>query len=108
VVNKTAALTVLNTLMCPSDGGEPLIPVGGGMYAVHNYLLNVGSGYSVVQVPPAPLTPPDGILYENSDVCIASITDGTSSTVAISETIRSTAGAPTGFNGPAIFAQDPL
>ena len=39
---------------------------------------------------------------------IAAITDGMSQTVAISETIRSTAGAPTGFDVHAIFQQDPL
>jgi prepilin-type processing-associated H-X9-DG protein len=41
-------------------------------------------------------------------VTVATITDGTSSTVAISGTIRSTAGAPTGFNGLLDFARDPL
>jgi prepilin-type N-terminal cleavage/methylation domain-containing protein/prepilin-type processing-associated H-X9-DG protein len=108
VVNRTAAMTVLNALLCPSDGGPALVQVGGGVYAGHNYLLNVGSGYSVVQNPPSPLMPPDGILFENSAVTIAAITDGTSQTVAISETIRSATGAPTGFSGPAVFAQDPL
>ena len=61
-------------------------------YAGHNYLLNVGSGYSVVQNPPAGDDRPNGILYENSAVRIAAIPDGTSQTVAISETIRSTVG----------------
>ena len=53
--NMTAAVTVLNTLLCPSDGGPNLVNVGTpgtAMYAVHNYLMNVGSGYSVVQSPP--------------------------------------------------------
>ncbi len=50
LVNMTAAVTVVNALICPSDGGpDACVPVGGGPYAVHNYLLNVGSGYSVVQ-----------------------------------------------------------
>ncbi|MFO0958398.1 MAG: DUF1559 domain-containing protein [Isosphaeraceae bacterium] len=107
-VNRTAAVTVLNTLLCPSDGGPPMAQVGGGMYAGHNYLLNVGSGFSVVQNPPAPMTPPNGILFENSAVTYAMITDGTSQTVAISESIRSSMGAPTGFSSSAAFAQDPL
>src|SRR4051812_42069042 len=42
VVNRTAAVTVLNTLLCPSDGGPPSAQVGGGVYAGHNYLMNVG------------------------------------------------------------------
>ncbi len=108
VVNKTAAVTVLNILLCPSDGGPSLVQVGGGMYAGHNYLLNVGSGYTVVQNPPAPGTTPNGIFFENSAVRFPDISDGTSQTVAISETIRSSAGAPTGFSGAAVFAQDPL
>jgi prepilin-type N-terminal cleavage/methylation domain-containing protein/prepilin-type processing-associated H-X9-DG protein len=108
VVNMTAAVTTVSMFLCPSDGGQTLIQVGGGMYSVHNYLLNVGSGYSVVQSPPAGGTPPNGFFFENSAVTIAAITDGTSQTVAISETIRSTAGAPTGFNGQTVFAQDPL
>jgi prepilin-type N-terminal cleavage/methylation domain-containing protein/prepilin-type processing-associated H-X9-DG protein len=108
VVNLTAAVTTLSTLLCPSDGGPWTVKVGGGDYAGHNYLLNVGSGFSVVQFPPAPLTQPNGIFYENSAVSMAMMRDGTSQTVAISETIRSTFGAPTGFNGKAVFAQDPL
>ncbi len=110
VVNSTAALTTVNAYMCPSDGGPTLVQVGGGMYAVHNYLLGVGSGYSVVQNPPAAAggIVPNGFFFENSAVKIAMITDGTSNTVAISETIRSTAGAPTGLNTLTVFAQDPL
>jgi prepilin-type N-terminal cleavage/methylation domain-containing protein/prepilin-type processing-associated H-X9-DG protein len=108
VVNLTAAVLVVNIFLCPSDGGQPLSQVGGGMYAAHNYLLNVGSGYSVVQSPPSPLTAPNGIFFENSAVRIADVTDGTSQTIAISETIRSTAGAPTGFSGAVVFAADPL
>jgi prepilin-type N-terminal cleavage/methylation domain-containing protein/prepilin-type processing-associated H-X9-DG protein len=108
VVNSTAAILVVNVFLCPSDGGAPLVQVGGGMYAGHNYLLNVGSGYSVVQAPPSPMTAPNGIFFENSAVRFAGIPDGTSQTVAISETIRSTAGAPTGFSGQAVFALDPL
>src|SRR4051794_38561286 len=45
VVNQTAAVTVLSTFLCPSDGGPPMVQVGGGQYAGHDYLLNVGSGY---------------------------------------------------------------
>jgi prepilin-type N-terminal cleavage/methylation domain-containing protein/prepilin-type processing-associated H-X9-DG protein len=106
--NSTAALTVLNSLLCPSDAGPSIVIVGGGRYAGHNYLLNVGSGYSVVQNPPAPMTGPNGIFFENSRIGIDAVTDGSSQTIAISETIRSSTGAPTGFNSAAIFAQDRL
>jgi len=108
VVNQTAAVTVVSVLVCPTDSGPGMVQVGGGMYAGHNYLLNVGSGYAVVQRPLAPLTNPNGLFFENSAVSLASIRDGSSHTVAISETIRSSAGAPTGFNGLTVFKKDPL
>ncbi|WP_435008667.1 DUF1559 domain-containing protein [Tundrisphaera lichenicola] len=108
VVNQTAAVMVVGTLLCPSDPGPALVPVGGGPYATHNYLMNVGSGYSVVQKPPSGAIPPNGILFENSAVSIASITDGTSQSVAVSETVRSTDGSPTGLNTQTVFARDPL
>lgn len=108
VVNMTAAVTQLKALVCPSDGSDPVAVVGGGSYAGHNYLMNVGSGYSVVQNPPNGATPPNGILFENSAVTFAAMTDGSSQTVAISETIRSTAGSPTGFNSLTVFPTNPL
>ena len=106
--NRTAAVTVLNALICPSDPGPTLVPVGGGPYAVHNYPVNVGSGFSVVQAPPAPMTTPNGVFFENSAVGLAAITDGSSQTVAIGETVRSTVGSPTGINSLSVFQQDPL
>ena len=106
--NRTAAVTVVSALLCPADAGPPLVPVGGGLYAGHNYTWNVGSGYSVVQTPPAPGTPPDGVFFENSAVGLSAITDGSSQTLAVSETVRSTAGAPTGFNGLTVFGREPL
>ncbi len=51
---------------------------------------------------------PNGILFENSAVTMAAITDGSSQTVAISETIRSTDGSPTGLNAQTVFPRDPL
>ena len=108
VVNMTAAATVVNALLCPSDAGPPSVLVGGGSYAGHNYPQNVGSGYSVVQGPPAGSPPPNGIFFENSAVGMAAVTDGASQTVAVGETVRSASGAPTGFNGQASFAAGPL
>src|SRR6187431_831654 len=35
--NSTSAITVVNSLICPSDGGPPAVLVGGGLYAGHNY-----------------------------------------------------------------------
>ncbi len=92
--NITGYQTFLNTLICPSDSAPVLIPVGNSAYATHNYNMSVGSGYSVVQYPVAPLAGiPNGVFFENSAVSAAGITDGLSGTVVISETIRSTLGA---------------
>lgn len=108
VVNSTASIIQPSMLLCPSDPAPRPITVGGSVWGVHNYLLNVGSGYSVVQSPPSGMAPPNGIFYENSAITIASILDGTSMTVAVSETRRSSLGAPTGFSPAIAFRADPL
>jgi prepilin-type N-terminal cleavage/methylation domain-containing protein/prepilin-type processing-associated H-X9-DG protein len=90
LANTTGAAMFIATLLCPSDGNLTQAQAG---YAMHNYLLNVGTTYTVVQAPVAPLTgTPNGIFYENSNVSPAMITDGLSGTVAVSETIRSDPG----------------
>jgi prepilin-type N-terminal cleavage/methylation domain-containing protein/prepilin-type processing-associated H-X9-DG protein len=90
--NSTGFETFLSTLICPSDSQPQLITVGGAQFATHNYNFNVGSGYPAVQYPVAPLTgTPNGPFYENSRVGPESFTDGLSNTVAVAETVRSTA-----------------
>ena len=109
--NSTGFMTTLNSLICPSDpSAATLVPISGGFYAVHNYPMCTGSNYSVVPNPTGTLAGvlPNGALYENSSVGPAGIIDGTSLTVAVSETVRSTAGSPPGFNGAAAFQQNPL
>jgi prepilin-type N-terminal cleavage/methylation domain-containing protein/prepilin-type processing-associated H-X9-DG protein len=108
IVNATASIVQPSFLLCPSDPAPKPITVGGSNWGVQNYLMNVGSGYSVVQSPPLGMSPPNGIFYENSAVSIASILDGTSMTICVSETQRSSLGAPTGFSSSAAFAQNPL
>ena len=104
--NSTGSATFLDALLCPSDPAPPtLITVGGELYASHNYDLSVGSGYPVVAAFPAGYTSPfgalpNGLFFENRGVGPAEITDGLSSTVAASETIRSTA-TSTYANDPA-------
>jgi prepilin-type processing-associated H-X9-DG protein len=51
---------------------------------------------------------PNGIFFENVAVTVAGVIDGTSNTVAVSETIRSTGGSPTGVNSLTFFQQNPL
>jgi prepilin-type N-terminal cleavage/methylation domain-containing protein len=72
--NVTGFTTFLNVLLCPSDSTPTLITIGNGQYATHNYPMNVGSGYSVVQFPAPPLTDvPNGVLFENSAITPAAI-----------------------------------
>jgi prepilin-type N-terminal cleavage/methylation domain-containing protein/prepilin-type processing-associated H-X9-DG protein len=99
--NATGFEAFLNTLLCPSDSSPQLITVGGAPFATHNYNVNVGACYPVVQVPAAPLAgTPNGPFFENSRVGPADFTDGMSNTAAVTETVRSTASST--------YATDPL
>ena len=55
VANSTGFQTFLSTFLCPTDSPPELITVCGVQFATHNYDLNVGSGYSVLQNPLTPL-----------------------------------------------------
>jgi prepilin-type N-terminal cleavage/methylation domain-containing protein/prepilin-type processing-associated H-X9-DG protein len=99
--NSTGFETFLSTLLCPSDSDSVLITVGGGRFATHNYNLNTGATYPVVQVPTPPLTGvPNGPFFENSRVGPADFVDGLSGTTAVTETVRSTPSST--------YANDPL
>ena len=95
--NSTGAATFINALLCPTDSSPAVvITVSGENYASHNYDLNVGSGYPLMETFPAGVTspfsgPPNGPFFENRGVGPAEFLDGMSNTVAVSETIRSTA-----------------
>jgi prepilin-type N-terminal cleavage/methylation domain-containing protein/prepilin-type processing-associated H-X9-DG protein len=94
LANSTGYATFITSLLCPSDSAAVLVTVAGTPNATHNYNVNTGSGYSVVQTPVAPLTgAPNGPFFENSRVSPASFSDGMSNTVAATETIRSIPGA---------------
>ena len=91
VANLTGFTTFFPMLLCPTDSPPELITVSGVQFATHNYDVNVGSTYSVLQNPLAPLVgSANGPFYENSNTSPASFTDGMSNTAAVSETIRST------------------
>jgi prepilin-type N-terminal cleavage/methylation domain-containing protein/prepilin-type processing-associated H-X9-DG protein len=99
--NSTGFETFISTLLCPSDSDNVLIKVGTAQFATHNYNVNSGSTYPVVQAPVAPLFgSPNGPFFENSRVGPADFLDGLSNTVAVTETVRST---PT-----STYANDPL
>ncbi len=111
VANMTGFMNNINTLICPSDPSPTtFVQIGGGFYGVHNYNMCTGSNYSANQVPTGTLAGilPNGLFFENSSVSFAAITDGTSSTVAVADTIRSTAGSPSGANSLLFFQANPL
>jgi hypothetical protein len=82
-----AFATPLAVLICPSDPApNQNMGAGNSVYAGTNYMVSMGSGtgrnYDL-------RWRTDGIVYENSNVKMADISDGLSSTVFMSEAIRS-------------------
>jgi prepilin-type N-terminal cleavage/methylation domain-containing protein len=89
--------TPIPMLLCPSDSAPTVNVCNSGTYGGNNYMVSFGSatvsgGNNYWEFS----KPTDGIVYENSKVKIAKITDGTSKTVIASEAVRSIASdAPT-------------
>jgi prepilin-type N-terminal cleavage/methylation domain-containing protein/prepilin-type processing-associated H-X9-DG protein len=82
-----AFATPLAALLCPSDPAPSLnVGAGGAVYAGTNYMVSMGSGtgsnYDL-------RWRTDGFVYENSNVRMRDLVDGTSNTVAMSESVRS-------------------
>lgn len=78
---------VLPVALCPSDPAPTHnTGAGGSLYCGINYMVSYGSGtgakYDL-------RWRTDGIVYENSNATFGEIRDGTSNTVAMSETVRS-------------------
>jgi prepilin-type N-terminal cleavage/methylation domain-containing protein/prepilin-type processing-associated H-X9-DG protein len=95
--NATGAATFISALLCPTDSAPAvLITAANEPSATHNYNVNVGSNYPVLETFPAGFTspftgPPNGMFFENRGVNPAEFLDGMSNTVAVSETIRANA-----------------
>lgn len=81
--------------LCPTDFNWVNLQVG---RAVHNYPLNTGTTF-----PLSPRNPGGvaitGVFYEDSSTKLRDITDGTSQTVCISETVRSKLNGPSVWDG---------
>ncbi len=99
--NAKAASFIIPMFLCPSDKAQSL----GGDYGVtsmgpSNYCANMGSGINAYGGQPANGSPynADGVMYANSHVRMADISDGTSSTACMSE---STLGISGVLSGPA-------
>jgi len=88
--NAKAASFVIPMFLCPSDKSMSL----GGDYGVaslgpSNYCANLGSGINTYQGSPANGSPynADGVMFANSSVRIGDMTDGTSNTACMSESL---------------------
>jgi prepilin-type N-terminal cleavage/methylation domain-containing protein/prepilin-type processing-associated H-X9-DG protein len=81
--------------LCPSDSYRILQSniVDGVIVnsAVHNYPLNTGTTYPLSPRNPGGV-PVTGVFFENSRVRLADLTDGSGSTVCVSETIKAEGG----------------
>jgi prepilin-type N-terminal cleavage/methylation domain-containing protein/prepilin-type processing-associated H-X9-DG protein len=101
VANGTALGGTIPFFLCPSDSHRILQSntVSGIIInsAVHNYPLNTGTTYPVSPRNPGAV-PVTGVFFENSRVRLADVTDGSSHTVCISETITSE-GGPSVWDG---------
>jgi prepilin-type N-terminal cleavage/methylation domain-containing protein/prepilin-type processing-associated H-X9-DG protein len=92
----TAARTVLPLLLCPSDGQNPLVAYGGQPpMAATNYMVSFGTGTGTYY---DDSFPNDGLFWQQSATRFGDITDGTSNTLMMSETLI---GTGTDVAGPA-------
>jgi prepilin-type N-terminal cleavage/methylation domain-containing protein len=82
--NTTSLYTNLNVLLCPSDFFVPRTD----MKALHDYPLNTGTTFPVSPNNPTAI-PITGVFFENSAIGLQAITDGSSQTVCVSETVIS-------------------
>lgn len=74
----------LNVLMCPSESGDPFyVDSNGDSWAGGNYLLNGGSGGGTEYCSSGN----DGLFWRGSRVKFRDITDGTSNTVFMAESL---------------------
>lgn len=87
------AATPVPTFLCPGDGQAPFFTSnsGGGIHAGTNYVVNLGSGLAG----PGAASPngydvrfkTDGLFHYGPGLSLASITDGTSNTLFMSQTL---------------------
>jgi prepilin-type N-terminal cleavage/methylation domain-containing protein/prepilin-type processing-associated H-X9-DG protein len=86
--NATVRYNVVSALLCPSDFDQKVW----GQRAPTNYLVNTGTTYPISPFSASKL-PITGAFFDNSLVRVADITDGTSHTIVVSETVKSENGS---------------
>ena len=91
--NTTCLFTNLAVLLCPSDIFVPRAD----NKALHNYPLNTGTTFPVSPRNPTGISV-TGIFFENSAIGVQGITDGSSQTVCVSESVISD-GTPGSWDG---------
>lgn len=94
-----AAATPVEAFLCPSDPGNAIstLTMQSGatiQIAGSNYAMNVGSGGDGV-FHPGNQTPTDGLCWVTAKIRFASITDGTSNTLAFTESTKGIGTPPT-------------
>ncbi|MDB5392304.1 MAG: prepilin-type cleavage/methylation protein [Planctomycetaceae bacterium] len=106
--NALAASYVIPMFLCPSDKAQSL----GGDYGVAalgpaNYCANMGSGINTLAGSPANGSPynADGVMFANSRIRIADITDGTSNTACMSESLLGEGARSASGTTPPVSAQ---
>lgn len=82
----------LGVFLCPSDPGEVVYTESGQDWAGLNYVVNAGPGVGLLYCSRADTS---GIVWRGSNVKIADLTDGTSNTLLITETLMGRRGADT-------------
>jgi prepilin-type N-terminal cleavage/methylation domain-containing protein len=84
----TVFATPIPTMLCPSDPADVINTetTYGASYAGNNYMMSTGSGTGVYY---DQRFKTDGVVYYNSRVKLRYVTDGSSNTVFMSESIRS-------------------
>jgi prepilin-type N-terminal cleavage/methylation domain-containing protein/prepilin-type processing-associated H-X9-DG protein len=92
----TACNTLIKTFLCPSDPApEMTVAANGVAYPGNNYRGNQGTAFMCdlgdapgLQSTLAPTLVPNGVIYNQSQVRITDVTDGTSQTALFSEHLR--------------------
>lgn len=83
-VHQVAARTRVNLFLCPSDGGPDVYQNNSADWTPNNYMVNMGTGTTAQSLSVAN----EGLVWYTSQIRITDITDGTSNTLLMAESLR--------------------